>query len=561
MYDGPQKISKKVIPLLIFRWTWQVLIVLLISLVPTIIQLRDVNLVLPIPLIVIGVLLLFFIVITLFAFIYYKRFTWELTSNELHIYKGIIVRNRLHVPYSRMHTADINATLFERLLGVVTLKLDTAGGSHRDADAKIPGIEAVVAEQIKNEIFRRKAVAEGGGNAAYQASLSANLDAVGNQFSADVGTYFDHNVPLGQFASDAQGTVYRLSVKELVLAGITSSSAFVMILLFVAMGVQGLGIVMGMMQSYGTVESYVQRGLDAFAQLPVGLIILLVLVVILIAFGFAILGKLISLWGFTVRRNGKNIEVHRGLLTKVSTVVSVDRIQAIRVKQGAIRRIFGFSEIMLEKVAMQMQNSEGKQQIASNIIHPFIRKKHVDEFICTILPEYAGAPEEATLETLSGAALRRSFFRYARWTFCFIVIPLILVPSLLARVLSEQYGSLWWETYSWIFAVVIAVGFFLTGFLMITALFAWKGRAIGFDEKFLVMRSGAYGRRFVYFPRRKIQYAQMQQNPFQRYTHLATVSVFSASPMLRKVSTIDVRLPFAEAFLDWVERYSQTIKR
>jgi putative membrane protein len=512
-------------------------------------------------------------IIVAFAVIEYKRYRWELTDAELHIYRGLIVHKRMHVPYGRIHTADINAPLLDRLFGVVTLKMDTAGGSHAQADAQIPGLEMALAERIKDEIFRRKAAAAAGasgmpgpyapgmaagvqaaaagaagGIAAGAASIIGNVDYAANEFAADVEAYTGAGrAALGQVRQEGESTVYRLSVGELILSAISSASTLVILLIMV-------GFVAQISQFFGSYQQQfwetVGRGIMRLVSMGAVFVVLFVLVLVIISMAIATVTKVMTLWNFTVRRYGGNIEVRRGLLTKNSSVVAVSRIQAVRVKQGMVRRLFGFAEISIEKVALQNQNEGNKQPISANLVHPFIRMRKVDEFLRAILPEFAEVPPEETYEKLGGAALRRSFFRYIRWSLICLIAPMVAAVFCIGEWVPYD-----WEYKSLLLTVLVAMTAVLFLYLMITAFFAWRGRAFGYDEKMLVLKSGAYGRRYVYLPRRKIQTASVRQNPFQKWARVATFRAHCASPNMRLVGTIDVEEASADAFIDWVRSY------
>jgi uncharacterized membrane protein YdbT with pleckstrin-like domain len=90
-------------------------------------------------------------------------------------------------------------------------------------------------------------------------------------------------------------------------------------------------------------------------------------------------------------------------------------------------------------------------------------------------------------------------------------------------------------------------------FLLATAYLSWRGIGIGYNRDILVLKSGAYERRFLYLPKKKIQYAVKKQNPFQRRLELATIQVFTAIPTMRSQALIDLTTTQADAWLEWVE--------
>jgi putative membrane protein len=238
-------------------------------------------------------------------------------------------------------------------------------------------------------------------------------------------------------------------------------------------------------------------------------------------------------------------------MTKNSTIVSINRIQALRIKQGMLRRIIGYAEIYIEKAAMEThQNNSSK--LSEGVIHPFIKKSKIDDFIQAVLPEFAGAPARENLDTLKKPSLRRAFMRMGRHAAVYLILPVAIAYYCLQKYMTE-FDGIKDQLLMW---MIIAVAAALV-FLMITAYLNWKGKAYGYNENMLVLRAGAYGRRFVYLPRKKIQYAVKKQNPFQRRLQLATIQAFLAVPTMRSRELIDLSATKADAWLAWVESYTR----
>ncbi|MDR2487169.1 MAG: PH domain-containing protein [Clostridiales Family XIII bacterium] len=570
MYDGipsaiepgRHKVSKKYIPLTILRAFRQLVVALLAAAAASIRGIMELDIGIPLPLIILGVIVVIAIPCTIGSVIGYKRFSWEITDEELHIYKGLISRKQLHVPYRRIHSAEIGATVFDRILGVVTLKMDTAGGTGKAADVRIPALEMAMAEAIRGEVFRRKAMAEqpSGGSGvssdspAQASTITGNLQREGGRFSSEVGVYFDSGrETLGQAVATEEGVQYRLSTKELILSGISSGSSLLMILLAFSALSQFAGLL-------GTEEGQLWQwiGTTMMGIIRLSIIVFAVFVVgiLLFAMAVSVVGKVITLWNFTVRRSGRSIEIRRGLLEKKSSSIAVDRIQAVHIKQGMLRRLIGYAEITVERVAAVNDTQGGVAKLLDNTIHPFIKRSKADDFLRAILPEFADAPKEDALERLGGKALRRSCFRHIRWTLLLAILPAAVACHILRTLAAPHWGGAVPLAYA-----IAAAGLLVFALSMLRAYLAWRARALGMDEKMATIRFGGFGKHLVYIPRHKIQMVTRSQNPFQRLASLATIHMHSASPAMRQVGIIDVTDAFADTCLDWVESYMQIVRQ
>jgi len=550
---GRHRLTKKYVPLGIvssFRQgIWIIIAIVLSSFRIT----GELDFKLPLGLVIGGSIALWLIIATISYYISYIRFTWEITDDELHIYKGLISRKQLHVPYVRIHSANIEASLFDRMFGVVTLKMDTAGGGNKGSDAQIPALERRVAEEIRDEVFMRKRMAEGGQTVDFDAiaSVSDSLKRESDLFSSDVGVYLDGKGPdLGHVVSTQGGARYRLSAGELILTGLSSGST----LLIIVVVFSAVGQLMAMLgETSDVVVNLVGEFMNSLMAKGALALTLFIVGILLVAMFFSVLGKVVVLWNFTVQRGESKIEVGRGLLSKKNASISVPRIQAVRIKQGILRRMIGYAEISVERVMATMEtNNKNNSRLVENQIHPFIKLKKVDEFLAAMLPEFADAPQKENLVRLGGAALRRSFFRYARRSLIYFILPLAAVWVVIELVNLDHT----WPGAVLLQSLIVGIGLVVFLYVMVTAFFVYRGRAVGYDSKMLVMKEGAYGRRFVYMPRRKIQYAVKAQNPFQRWSGVATITARSAAPTMRNVSTIDVSTEFADNWLEWVESYT-----
>ena len=100
----------------------------------------------------------------------YRNLSFVFDEGEFSLYSGIIVKKRVHVPYARVQSVNHHATVIQRIFGICTVAIDTAGGAANKA-VRIPYVSLSVAERLRSELFLRKAVAleqMAGGSAASQ---------------------------------------------------------------------------------------------------------------------------------------------------------------------------------------------------------------------------------------------------------------------------------------------------------------------------------------------------------------------------------------------------------
>lgn len=98
----------------------------------------------------------------------YKHLYFTVGPDEFTLCSGIFNKKQVHVPYQRVQSVDQRATLLQRLFGVCTVSIDTAGGAANKA-VVVPYVTKAQAEWLRAELYNRKnalaaqaAVASGG---------------------------------------------------------------------------------------------------------------------------------------------------------------------------------------------------------------------------------------------------------------------------------------------------------------------------------------------------------------------------------------------------------------
>lgn len=83
----------------------------------------------------------------------WARWGWAWTGQELHVAQGWLTRSHTIVPAMRVQHIDVMQGPIERMFGVATLVLHTAGTAH--SQVRLPGISRDTAEEIRDTIRAR----------------------------------------------------------------------------------------------------------------------------------------------------------------------------------------------------------------------------------------------------------------------------------------------------------------------------------------------------------------------------------------------------------------------
>ncbi len=548
---GRHHVSKSYIPLTVFRSLWVVVIALIAALMNAanaaddIFKFASSVKMLPVFIIIAAVVLLGLVAVI--ATISYKRLTWEITEDELHIYKGIFVKKKSHLPFRRIHSVDINAKIIDRIFGVVTVKLDTAAGSVTSEDAKIPALHLSTAEILRTEIFQRKKMAEMDTGSATEKGGGNVLDTLSTENEKIRGVF------AGDPFSMAPESEYRLVNKELIIFCLANGKAFAIIFAVLFFVYQSIDVLNTVNKQLGETADHI---LDTALKSGVLILIAIFIVAFVISVIISFITRALTYGNFVVRRYGGRIEVSTGLLQKKSTGIAVERIQTLKIKQGLLQRILGYAEISLETASGVIKTSGNDQETNPGvIIHPFIKADKVDDFMGKMLKEFSDRPKE--LEGLTGLAMRRSIIRYGMWTLLLIVLPLNICwyavrsygldgnvdPGMISLIQNLVYGC--------------SAGFFIL--MLLLGWGVWKGRAYARNARYMAMRKGIIGRTKIFVPKKKIQYALVAQNPFQKRADLVTIKANTAALGTSNESIKDIGISIGDDYLDWIENKKENI--
>ena len=122
----------------------------------------------------IAAFLVFTGIVFLVHWLAYKRLYYVLGPDEFNLYSGIITKKRVHVPYNKVQSVDQKASLLQRIAGVRTLYIDTAGGANNKAIV-VPYVTKHDAEWLRSELFARKDASIRG--VSYQESVRSQTQA------------------------------------------------------------------------------------------------------------------------------------------------------------------------------------------------------------------------------------------------------------------------------------------------------------------------------------------------------------------------------------------------
>lgn len=534
-------------------------------------------------------------IVMLVRFISYRYIWYEYAGDEFSYYSGIISKKRVHIPYQRIQSINQKASLFQRIAGVCTVSIETAGGAENKA-VILPYVEKSAAEALRRELFERKQLAQMK-EAGIQIPAAASSANIASPTGAPVtsipapanpsvqaapvagGNALDMPAQIandfrGVFGGDAidMGTVtyeYGLSNKQLALAAITGKSSFTMVFFSIVMAaaslISSIAFLLGTSEDeiFDTLSSLINLIPSSWIIGAIASVVGFVLIIMVVVWVVMVVSTCISYGGFRTRRRGARIETEYGIISHNFNGIDIDRIQSIEINQSFFQRLLKSCTLSLARVASASQesSSDAKKAAQTNlVIHPFVKLDQVDAVLENLLPEWGGLPQAD--KKLPQRARRRALTRRAIlqgggvWlaVITFVTMFFIALPIQLDAFSSSELSDYlaFYLVADIISRVLYVIALLLFVLDIIGALLWHRGSGFGYDRRYITITNGGFSTNRTITPRMKVQLATLQTNPLQRHRHLTTIIAFTAAGVgSSTLKLIDVEQDAAKAWFDW----------
>lgn len=521
---------------------------------------------------VVGVLVIWGIVVGIYA-LSWKNMYYVFEASEFSFYSGVFVKKRVHLPYDKVQSVNQRASIFQRLLGVCTVRIDSAGGSGNKS-IRIPYVTLAAAEQIRHDLFARKAAVANGELTGIQGDMSSGIPAASGVPMTPGASVAPNTLNAPNVLDDTLGEVgqwrglyggangaamaepvsfeYSLSNKELILASISHPGPLIAaFIIFITM------IVL-------VIIAFTQT--DMFATYLLAFATPITVGAVVISWLLGSLGILLSYGGFKVRRIGSRIEVESGLLTRGFSGIEIDRIQSIDVEQSILRRILKHSQVTVGRIdTAQQENKQSKQNLTKGLlIHPFIANSQLDKLLDGLFPEYADRPRKEDCSSLPRKAMGRNIRRRCLWFNWVLWVVLVLLGAWFGSLalLVMYLGGLEAVVVRVVMRMSVPPVLTVAAVLVVLSI-VWyaigavlwaKNSYYGWNKRYLCIHNNGLGTKTSFIPRQKLQCGYLRDNPFQRRVQLTTLVANTAAGVSggSTTSLIDIPAESGTAYLEWV---------
>lgn len=387
-------------------------------------------------LIIITGLVLLTVVLAVFAYIRYQKFSFFLDEEkqEFVINEGVFNKSTLTIQLNKIQQVNINQSLLQQMIGVYSLDIDTAGSEKKEASIK--AIDHTTATILRQRLLSKDTAAEN--------TISAGPD------TAD---------PVSE-----PTPLLKLSISTLFKVGITSNYGASLLLL--------TGFLFGLIQLFrdytsafeiqrSQIDEVLNRGFSLFS------ICFLIVFALIIILGTNIIRTFIKYFNFQILRQKRALAISSGLFTRKNILLKPNKVQLSAYSQNYFQKKLNLLNIKIKQAAYDTANKEEGKNTAIEI--PGCDQAERDEVLRMI---YHQVP-------LEGIPLLPNY----RFIFLQVMIWIVLPFLIFLGTGLSFYPSL--HQY-----FILAVPYAVTVGVMLY--FEFKRHRIYVNQDFIIKRSGIW---------------------------------------------------------------------
>jgi putative membrane protein len=328
--------------------------------------------------------------------------TYQVTPDAIRLRRALLSVKETAVPLGRVQSVDSVQGPIQRLLGVVALHVQTAGGG-KEGEIVLDAVSPADAEGLRAAVSARREGPE---------------------------------VPAG--AAAASAPTRRLTRGELLVAALTAGQLGVIL-----PALAGASQLLDELLSRDRNLEVEAPGLLPDSVLEWGLAVLALLAA---AWLLSVLGAIVAFAGFTVAREPDRLRIRRGLLQRREATVPVARVQAVRLVEGVLRQPFGLATVRVEVAGY------ASEAAAAQTLFPLLRRRDLQAFLDELLPEladHAGDLRRPPLRARARYVALPGAAGLAMGAAVCLAVPAWAPWALLAALPPALWGWLAWRAAGW----------------------------------------------------------------------------------------------------------------
>lgn len=374
------------------------------------------------------------------AYLRFRNFTFYLDEEkqEFVVRNGVFSKSRISIQLGKIQQVNINQSLIQKISGVFSLEIDTAGSSGKEV--KISAVKEELAQALKIKLLSFD-----DGNSTQTTE---------NEISGEENINDERNFK----------TFFKLSNLTLLKVAITSNygrSIAILIGFFVTLYQSISDFVKTFELDESEVDSMLERGIGLFS---VGILLIVAFFVIII---INVVRVFIKHFDFQIDKQNKSLAISSGLLARKNTLLNPSKVLVTSVSRNYFQKKFGIFDMSTKQASVQEVEEKNK---TNNVIEiPGSNASEKDEILKII---FGKIPEK-------GLKLRPNF-RYLISK----IIKAVIIPVGIYSTVAFKVEPAFREYFPLVFVYLLFVG--------ILFYFGFKNNALFVNNEFVIKSSGAW---------------------------------------------------------------------
>ena len=417
------------------------------------------------------------LLVSLGSIIQYRFYRYWLEPNQIRVKEGIIFRNERQVPYKRIQNLNLSQNPLHRILGVVTVQLESASGGKPEAVINVIDMDAV--KELKRLVHGQD-----------QEPVSEVED---------------------EAAVEKKPAILRLPFAEIVRYGVITNKGLV--ILAVAFGFLSQ-LTDGVLKQYiegkiVTFANWLTVNFDSFVG-DLGALSILVYILVLTVFGLlglwllSISFALFKLHDFELIKNNGKLEATMGLMTRMQATIPMSRIQTLTIRNSLLHRWFKRLTVSVETAGGVNHDNQG---LTIKEIVPLVAVEQRAEILRKLQPDVSW--QEVEWRGIESVAVKR------------ITKKLVLISAILGLALFLVH---------WGWMIAGFIGLSILGYFYARTYV--KNTAYCLDQDMIGFKSGVIFKKETYVRLSKIQTVKVKESLFDRRYCMAKLEVDTAGAVV-----------------------------
>lgn len=416
--------------------------------------------------------LLLFILIS--SFLQYKYFTFFLDDEkqEFVIKKGVFNKTLLTIPLEKIQQVNINQSFLQKLVGVFSLEIDTAGGA--DKEVSIKAIDEASAYRLKEHLLN------------------------GNKVADDTSTD-DSEQKL-----ETEKPFISLSLPTLLKVGLTSnygSSLALLIGFAYAVFHNAKEFLKAFDTDNGQVEAAIERGINVAS---IGILVAALIILLLV---INIVRTIVKFYDFKISKHKHSLLISAGLLNKKNTLLSPKKVQITSYNQNYFQKKLNILNLNLKQAASGVP-TDAKDLEKSNLSLPGCSAAEKDEILRIILSKLPGETKtyQPNFRFLNLPILFNAFLPVGIFWIVALNIPEVMAFYPLAMI------------------------YFILVLVMVY--FSYRRHRLMVNQEFIIKKSGIWDVSYDHIFPHKIQAISTFQYPWHKSVDVGHVDLHTAAGVI-----------------------------